>query len=514
LLRLLREWGSTFAAGISISAIRYPDHPAVIDERGVLSFEQLDERSNALGRALSEAGVARGDRVALLCRNHRGFIEAMSAAAKLGVDALYLNTDLAAPVLVDVLRRERLAGLAPAALIYDEEFAHIAADVEGPSRRFVAWSATDASHGHPTLDDAIAAADRAPLPPPRRSARMVILTSGTTGTPKFAMRKPPASAREAWEPTASFLSRVPLKARQATVIAVPLHHFWGLGQFMLTLPLSSTCVLRRHFDPEETLRAVADSRASVLDLVPVMLQRMLELPAATRDRYDVSCLRVIALSGSALRSELALQAMDTFGDIVYNIYGSTEVSAATIATPAELRAAPGTSGRAPLGTIVRLLDDGGGEVRRGERGRIFVGNGFLFQGYEDGDDRELVDGLMSTGDVGHVDDKGRLFVEGREDDMIISGGESVYPREVEDLLVGHDRIREAAVVGVPDERFGERLRAFVVANEGEQLSQADVQNIVRANLARYKVPRDVVFLAELPRNAAGKVLKGELVGPE
>src|SRR5205807_2185096 len=192
---------------------------------------------------------------------------------------------------------------------------------------------------------------------------------------------------------------------------------------------------------------------------------------------------------------------------LYNLYGSTEVAWATIATPEDLRAAPGTAGRAPMGTVVKLLDADGREVAPGEGGRIFVANEMMFEGYTGGGGKEIVGGLMSTGDVGHLDEGGRLFVDGRDDEMIVSGGENVFPREVEDLLAKHEEIEEAAVIGVPDEEFGQRLKAFVVRRDGAQLDEQDVKRYVKENLARFKVPRDIVFVQELPRNATGKVLK-------
>jgi len=294
------------------------------------------------------------------------------------------------------------------------------------------------------------------------------------------------------------------------VIVAPMFHSWGFAHFTLSLPLASTLVLRRKFDPEETLRAVAQHRASTLAAVPVMLQRIMDLGEDTIARYDLRCLRVIALSGSALPGELATRIMDTFGDVLYNLYGSTEVAWATIATPEDLRVAPGTAGRPPIGTVVKLLDEEGKEVKPGEGGRIFVGNEMVFEGYTGGGGKEIVAGLMSTGDVGRFDEGGRLFVDGRDDEMIVSGGENVFPREVEDLLADHGAIEEVAVIGVEDEQFGQRLKAFVVKRNGAELSDAAVKEYVKENLARYKVPRDVVFLPELPRNPSGKVLKREL----
>jgi fatty-acyl-CoA synthase len=240
------------------------------------------------------------------------------------------------------------------------------------------------------------------------------------------------------------------------------------------------------------------------------MQRILELPEETLKQFDLSKVRVVAVSGSALPGALSEKWMDLFGDNVYNLYGSTEVAWASIATPEDLRAAPGTAGRPPHGTIVRLYDDDGNPVSKGQTGRIFVGNEMQFEGYTGGGNKDAIDGLLSSGDVGHFDEAGRLFVDGRDDDMIVSGGENVFPAEVEDLLAGHDAIVEVAVFGVDDEDFGQRLKAVVVIRDGASLSEEDIKKHVKSNLAGYKVPRDVEFVDELPRTSTGKVLKREL----
>jgi fatty-acyl-CoA synthase len=500
-MKALRDWGPTPAAAYTGSAARFPTRAAIVDDRGTLTFEEVHRRTNALAHELRAAGISEGDGVAIMCRNHRGFIEATVACSKLGASALYLNTAFAGPQIADVLRRED-----PAGLVYDADFANLVSEGGEGRKRFVAWCDPGTSCADPPIEDMIARGSREDLKPPVESGRVVILTSGTTGTPKGATRKQPDSL----EPAAALFSKIPLKARETTVIAAPMFHSWGFAHFTLALPLSSTLVLRRRFDPEETLRAVAQHRATALAVVPVMLQRMLELSPQTIARYDVSCLKIIALSGSALPGELATRAMDVFGEVLYNLYGSTEVAWATIATPADLRAAPGTAGKPPMGTVVKLLDEQGHEVPTGENGRIFVANEMVFEGYTGGGGKEIVAGLMSTGDVGRLDAAGRLFVDGRDDEMIVSGGENVFPREVEDLLADHEAIEEAAVIGVQDEEFGQRLKAFVVTRNGSQLDAAAVQEYVKHNLARYKAPRDVVFIDQLPRNATGKVLKREL----
>jgi len=503
----LRRWGPTSSGAYAGGAISHPDRIAIVDERGTLTFAEVHRRTNALARELSRAGIGEKDGVAIMCRNHRGFVEATVACSKLGAGLLYLNTAFAAPQITDVIERE-----GPVAVIYDEEFAALVSDGAADKLRFVAWSDGETpgdgapAGSDPQLEALISRGDDSELSPPLERGRVVLLTSGTTGTPKGAPRTPSDSL----EPAAALFSKIPLKAGETTMIAAPMFHSWGFAHFNLALPLGSTLVLRRKFEPEETLRAVAQHRASALVLVPVMLQRILDLGEAAIARYDLHALRVIALSGSVLPGELATRAMDAFGDVLYNLYGSTEVAWATIATPQDMRAAPGTAGRPPMGTVVKLLDADGHEVKPGERGRIFVGNTMMFEGYTDGGSKEMVAGLMSTGDMGRFDGGGRLFVDGRDDEMIVSGGENVFPREVEDLLAKHRKIEEAAVVGVSDKEFGQRLKAFVVARKGAELSERAVQEYVKRNLARYKVPREVVFLERLPRNSTGKVLKREL----
>jgi acyl-CoA synthetase (AMP-forming)/AMP-acid ligase II len=255
----------------------------------------------------------------------------------------------------------------------------------------------------------------------------------------------------------------------------------------------------------------AQHECTALVVVPVMLQRILELPDETLTRYDLSSLKAVPVSGSALPPSLSERWMDLFGENLYNLYGSTEVAWATIASPADLRAAPGTAGRPPRGTVVRLYDDDGGPLRSpGATGRIFVGNDVQFEGYTGGGGKDEIDGLLSSGDVGHFDPEGRLFIDGRDDDMIVSGGENVFPAEVEDLLSGHAAIADVAVFGVDDEEFGQRLKAVVVLRDGRTLSEDEVKQAVKANLAAYKVPREVEFTDELPRTSTGKVLKREL----
>jgi acyl-CoA synthetase (AMP-forming)/AMP-acid ligase II len=499
------RWGASPATGVAVAAIEHPHEIAILDERGSLTWRRLHERSNALAHSFEALGIGPGDGIGVMARNHRGFLETTLAAAKLGASALYLNTMFAGPQLVEVMKRE-----GPKALVYDEEFGDLLAGVEPSVQRIVAWHDGAPPAGAMTVEQLIAASDPADLAPPPDKARFVILTSGTTGTPKGAQRTSPDGLMT----LASLLDIIPYRRGSTMMIAAPLFHSWGFLHFVMALPTTSTMVLRRRFDPEDTLAAIERTRADVLTVVPVMIQRILGLPDATLSRYKLPSLKIAALSGSALPGELAIEWMDRFGDNIYNLYGSTEVSFATIATPTDLRAAPGTAGRPPRGTTVRLFDEAGEDVAPGKVGRIFVGNDMKMEGYTGGGNKEAIDGLLSSGDVGHFDPDGRLFVDGRDDEMIVSGGENVFPREVEDLLADLDGIAEVAVIGVDDPKFGQRLKAFVVLEEGASVTEIDLGAHVKANLASYKTPREVEFLDELPRNATGKVLKRELKARE
>lgn len=494
--KALKDWGTGPAGGFTAAAALDPDRTAIVDELGSLTFREMHRRSNSLARAFALLGVGEGDSVAIMCRNHRGFVDASIATAKLGADVLYLNTAFAGPQLVDVLEREK-----PTLLVHDEEFskllggAHVAQTV-------LAW--TDGEPGDlPTLEGLIDSEPGGDLTPAGRHGRIVILTSGTTGTPKGAPR-----SEAGIDAAVALLSRMPLKYGWRTHVAAPLFHTWGFAHLALSMLLGSTVVLRRRFDPEDCLRVTQDERCDSMVVIPVMLQRIMALPDETRSRYDLSRVQVVASSGSALPGDLATEWMDQFGDNLYNIYGSTEVAYASIADPVDLREAPTAAGKPPYATIVKILDPDGVEVPLGEAGRIFVGNGLLFEGYTGGGGKEVVNGLMSTGDVGRFDENGRLHVEGRDDEMIVSGGENVFPREVEDCLVRHEAVLEAAAIGIVDPDFGMRLRAFVVVSGS--VTEDELKEHVKQNLARFKVPREIVIMDELPRNATGKLLKREL----
>ncbi|GAB3207122.1 acyl-CoA synthetase [Nocardia tengchongensis] len=488
----------TLAAGLRLSAARFGGRTAVIDELGELTFAELEDRSNRLANAWRERGLKPREGVAVLARNHRGLLDAIFAAAKCGARIILLNTDFAAPQIRDVASREGTD-----LLVYDDEYADLLGEVRPKRGSYRAWTEQPRED---SLEFLIATSSPDAPPAPGAEPKIILLTSGTTGTPKGAPRAEPKSLLS----LGGLLSKVPFRVNEVTECCAPMFHTLGFACAVLTLGFGSTLVIRRRFDPQAAIDSMARHRATTVIAVPVMLARMMDLGGQALAGRDLSALRIVFVAGSQLGAQLCTEVTAAFGPVVYNLYGSTEVAYATIATPADLAEEPGCVGKPVLGARVEILDDQGRAVPNGATGRIFVGNSIQFEGYTGGGTKEFVRGLMSSGDVGHFDSAGRLFIDGRDDDMIVSGGENVFPAEVEELLYTHPAVREAAVIGVTDEQFGARLKAFVVVHDGQSCTEAQVKEFVKDNLARYKVPREVVFLTELPRNPTGKVLKRKL----
>jgi fatty-acyl-CoA synthase len=497
----LRQFGPV-GGGLAGAAISYPDRTGLVDERGSLSYTELDQRSTALANAWRDRGIAEGARVGILCRNHRGAVDITMACAKVGARALFLNTDFSGPQATDVCAREGVEALA-----YDEEFSFTLDGIPAPLGRYLAWTDSGAAPDGTELVDDLAGSGTARLVrPPSRHGSLVLLTSGTTGTPKGAPRPQPRGLSL----PGGVLSKIPFRSGGSIYVAPPMFHAWGLFTSVVALATGATMVTRRRFDPKVFLDDLETHRVAAAVVVPVMLKRVLALGDDAIESRRFPELRIIASSGAQLEAAVATRVLDLFGEVLYNLYGSTECAYATIATPEDLRAAPGCAGRAPFGTVVKILDPAGRPLPAGRTGRIFIDSPAKFGGYTGGGDKERIGDLMSSGDVGHLDEAGRLWVEGRDDDMIVSGGENVFPQEVEELLTGHPDIADVAVIGVDDEEFGKALRAFVVRAAGAALSEDDVRQYVKDNLARFKVPRSAVFLDELPRNPTGKVLKRKL----
>ena len=490
----------------AVNARRTPHRVAVIDDEGAMTFRELDDSVNAVANCMVAMGVEGGNGVAILARNHRWFVIANYAAARVGARIVLLNTEFSGPQIADVSDREgaRL-------LIYDDEYAQSVSQANFELGRLRALGANpdrDEPSGatDETLAEVIARSSKEPAPKPTKHSSLVILTSGTTGTPKGATRHAPPTLA----PIGGILSHVPFKSGEVTSLPSPMFHALGYLHGTLAMTLGSTLLLRRRFRPLTVAEDIEKYGATALVVVPVMLSRILDALDNADRGYDMSTLRIVFVSGSQLGAELATRATKRLGPVIYNLYGSTEVAFATIARPADLEINPATVGPIVKGAKVKILDEQGNELPQGQVGRIFVGNAMPFEGYTGGGGKQIIDGLLSSGDLGYFDDNGLLYVSGRDDEMIVSGGENVFPAEVEDLISGHPEVVEATALGVDDQEFGARLRAFVVKQKDSSIDEDAIKVYVREHLARYKVPREVIFLDELPRNPTGKILKREL----
>ncbi len=501
----IRRWGEVGTIP-ALNARKTPYRTAIIDDEGSMTFAELNGATNAVANGLLAMGVRGGDGVAILARNHRWFLIANYACGRVGARTILLNTEFSGPQIRDVSAREGAK-----VIIYDDEYTDAVKLAETPIGKLRALSTNpdaDKPSGSTdeTLAELIARSSTDPAPKATKRSSIIVLTSGTTGTPKGANRHAPPTLA----PIGGVLSAVPFKAGEVTSLPSPMFHALGYLHATIAMTLGSTLVLHRRFSPAAVLADVAEHKVTAIVVVPVMLSRMVDALETMDPKPDLSSLRIIFASGSQLGAELATRTMREIGPVVYNLYGSTEIAFVSIARPEDLKRNPATVGPTIRGVKVKILDEHGHEVPRGQVGRIFVGNFFPFEGYTGGGSKEVIDGLMSSGDVGYFDDDGLLYVSGRDDEMIVSGGENVFPAEVEDLISGHPDVIEATALGVDDKDFGQRLRAFVVLREQAELTEDAIKDYVRDHLARYKVPREVIFLAELPRNPTGKILKREL----
>src|SRR6478735_2935870 len=501
----IRRWGE-FGMIPALNARRHPDRVAIIDDDGEMTFGELDRAAHAVANGLRAKGVKGGDGVALLIRNHRWFLVGVYGAARVGARIILLNSEFSGPQIKEVSEREGAQ-----VIIYDDEYTAAVSQADPALGKFRAL-ATNPDSDEPsgstddTLADLIARSSKQPAPRATRHSSVIILTSGTTGTPKGANRSTPPSLA----PIGGVLSHVPFKSGEVTSLPAPMFHALGFLHATIAMMLGTTLVLRRRFKPGTVLEDIEKNKVTAVVVVPVMLSRILDALDAMEHKPDLSSLRIVFVSGSQLGAELATRALKELGPVIYNLYGSTEIAFATIARPKDLSINPATVGPVVKGVKVKILDENGVELPQGEVGRIFVGNTFPFQGYTGGGGKQINDGLLSSGDVGYFDEHGLLYVSGRDDEMIVCGGENVFPAEVEFKISGHPEVVEATALGVEDKEWGHRLRAFVVKTDGASIGEDDIKTYVREHLARYKVPREVIFLDELPRNPTGKVLKREL----
>jgi fatty-acyl-CoA synthase len=506
---------------IMFHAAAHPDKEAIVEYGAAgseatprrLTWGEFDATINRLAHALAARGVTgRNNRVALMLPNGIEYLVAQQALARIGGTAVQIGYRLKPSEIAYILDNSQ-----PVATIVDAAYI-------GPMREarkhtgkggqmLVVGKLTNGVSDGDEWDRALAACP--PEMPPRvdkasDGGGVIVYTSGTTGKPKGANR---AWKKTGFESVADMMLQVGINAEDRHLVVCPLYHSAAPAFVAIMMSLGATVVLQNHFDPEQALAIIEKERITCTLMVPTMLIRITSLPAETRAKYNTRTLRWVMSAAAPLTTEAARRFMDAFGPILWNFYGATETGLVTLAAPRDHVSRPGTIGKQLRGNDIRLLDDAGRQVPVGQVGELYARNSTMITGYH-GNDQATSDsqreGFFSVGDVGRIDADGYYYLESRKHDMVISGGVNIYPREIEDHLSTHPAILEAAVIGVPDPEWGETLRAFIVLRDGHQLTEIEVQDYCRRELADFKRPRKVTFLTELPRNPTGKILKREL----
>ena len=481
------------------------------DSRRALTFAQWDARASRLAAALHGLGLAKGERVGILAYNCVEWMEVYVALARAGLVAVPLNFRLVTPEMAYILEHcEARAVIVQDALL--DRIEPLRTRLAAAEGRFIHFGSESPPPGWLALE---ALVDAAPAQAPEvrvlpSDPWAFMYTSGTTGRPKGAVRSHAGSALIA---LATALD-MGFTREDRALLVMPMCHANSL-YFSFTFTYLGAAVViddRRSFDPEGLLATFERERISFTSLVPTHYVTVLALPDAVRARYDVSSVRRLMISSAPARRDTKLAAMAYFRNAgLYELYGSTEAGWVTLLRPHEQLDKLGSVGREWSGTgAVRILDPHGNEVPDGEVGELHSRTPFTFDGYwkDPHKTAEAFRGAWcSVGDMAYRDAEGYIHLVDRKSNMIISGGENIYPSEVEAVLAAHPAVRDVAVIGVPDEKWGESVRAVVACHEGRSSSEAELIEWCRERLAGYKRPKQVVFVHEsdLPRTATGKI---------
>ncbi len=490
------------------------DHEAVVCGNTRLTYTELDDEIIRLSRALESLGLSSGEPVALMLPNCVEHLVAQETMPRVGALAVQIGYRLRGPEIAHILDNSD-----PQILIYHHSYQHevklgVATGEFLEESQLIVVGAPPGEEVYGTRYEELLLLQSTELPHARGAGEggVIIYTSGTTGKPKGATRS--------WKDTGiisvtDMMAQVGMRNDDRHIVVCPLYHSGALAFAKMMTSLGATVVLADHFEAESVLQIIEKERITCAFMVPTMLVRINALNEDTKSSYDTSSLRWVMSGAAPLSTATASAFQDHFGPILHNFYGATETGTVTHAKPEDHCEHPGTVGRPLRGNELRILDEEGEELPPGEVGELYVRNGMLIGGYyrnHDATMASLREGFFSVGDLAKLDEDGYLYLASRKHDMVISGGVNIYPREIEEVLHHHADIMEAAVIGVPDDEWGESLRAFVVARPGSGLSEFLVVEHCKAHLAGYKQPRSVVFLDEMPRNATGKILKRQLRG--
>lgn len=500
---------------LASSSRQYPAKEAIVFRDYRLTYRALEDRANRVANMLSGLGLGKGDRCAILLYNRAEWAELYFGLAKAGIIAVPVNFRFT-PAEVKYV----IADSGAKALIYEEGFESRVRELRSEETSvadFVCMAATplkpspyeELLSGAPATTPTVEVAETDPF--------FIAYTSGTTGFPKGAL-VPHRNLLENHIVAAKMYGN--LEHRDRFLLIMPVFHSNSTWFLQVMVMLGGTAVIHHSggFDAEEVIRLIAQERVTMISLVPTMLSMILNLPGATRERHDVSSLNRLLVSSAPLMTRIKEEALKYFkGAKLFEGYGSTETGSVTVLGPEDQLRKVRSVGIAAPGKEIRVLDEDGHDVPRGEIGEIYVrGFGMLLQEYwhnPQGSSEAFRGSWCTVGDMGRMDEEGYLYLEDRKKEMIISGGENVYPTEVENVLVRHPGVLEAAVVGIPDEHWGEKVHAALVTRDGAHVSVEEILEFCMDKLAGYKRPKSIAVVPELPKSPTGKILRRKVREP-
>jgi long-chain acyl-CoA synthetase len=491
------------------------DRPVVRYGEREIPHDELRLQAARVAAGLSEAGVRHGDRVALVLRNEPTFLALSAACGLMGAVPVPVNWHWHGDELRHVLTHSD----SRAVFAHSDFVANVEEVLPGgvplvevpvPAELTAYYGPAPVTERRPLFAEWIGAHE--PYAEPLDAAPMsLIYTSGTTGLPKGVIRDvmDPEQSRAVAGAT---LAAMGLRPGMHTLVTAPMYHSAPNAQALFALALGIELTVMPRFVPEEFLRMVSDLGVTHAQTVPTMFVRLLDLRSEVRERYDLGSLECVVHAAAPCPAHVKRRIIEWFGPVIREYYGATEIGIVVACSSEEWLAHEGTVGHTFGGSDIHVFDADGRRLGTGETGEVFIRPprywpGFTYLGQDDKRREIERDGYISIGDVGRVDEDGYLYLSDRARDMVISGGVNIYPAEIEACLLELPGVRDVAVFGVPDESYGEALAAHVDAEPSTGLTENDVRDHVRAQLAGYKVPRVVVFDTELPREESGKIFK-------
>ncbi|MUT66988.1 AMP-binding protein [Paenibacillus sp. NEAU-GSW1] len=484
LLAAISRYGVNLLALLKIAERAYGGRIALTDDRESATYSQLLEQSEKLSFALKrQYGIMSGSKVAFLCKNHAALVKGIYAVSGTGADIYLLNAEMS-----DDQFRQLQEAYSFDLIIYDAERI---ATVERIARGTPKLAACH--ERLPAVNRLLETASNEVMPSRRpgrhSSGKLMLLTGGTTGKAKSVAHKP--SLMNYLIPFSTMLTRLRLTEYKTAYIATPIYHGYGIALLLLFSALGKRMIISEGFHAEKACGIVREYKAEVISVVPLMIERMLK-----QNAEDLKSLACIASGGAELNPRLAAEVSAKLGDVLYNLYGTSEAGLNVIATPYHLKYSPSTIGKLIKGVRLYIVDRDYNRVADGTVGQFCIRNDWSM--------RNRRGSWIETGDLGYRDENGYYFLKGRVDDRIVSGGENVYPIELERILLEHPSVEDAAVIGIADEQFGQRLKAFVQTAPDAYLTEEQLTEWLRSKAARYQMPKGIVLIDQIPYTPLGK----------